>query len=602
MRTPFVLGPTLAALLAVAANSRTAPAPEPNGGPQAPAAADSPRVKLAVLVVFDQMRGDYPEKWKDLFGKGGFVRIQTDGATFTNCYYPYGTTTTGPGHASMLSGTCGDRHGIVNNTWYEGGKSVYCAGSPRYEFVPPPAGKPDGGAEELYAGNPDRMLAETVADTLRAAHPKAKIFGLSLKDRSAILPTGKKPDGAFWFKGRFVTSTYYAERLPAWVERFNASGAADRWFGKEWTRVRTDLDYLKWSGPDDATGEGKGAQMTTGPAKGWSQGRTFPHPMNPPAGPGSDKPNGTYYTALANSGFGNEFLLEFAKECVTAEKLGADDVPDLLVVSFSSNDLIGHTWGPDSQEVLDVTLRSDAAVAELLRFLDEKVGKGQYLVGITADHGVCPLPEVESPYRKGAKAKRVNTRELVKAVEEQLTAKFGAPKGEPGAAKKPAWVEATAFPWIYLNPKVAAAAGKTREEVAKAAAGVLKANPDVARALTRAELEAGFPADDVIGNRMKRSYFPERCGDLCVVLNKWDLPWTPSGTAATLAVPTGTTHGAPYDYDAHVPFLLYGPGISGGSRDERTTPQAMAAVFARWLGVPKPNKAEFPIPSALGEK
>jgi hypothetical protein len=323
--------------------------------------------------------------------------------------------------------------------------------------------------------------------------------------------------------------------------------------------------------------------------------------MSPPAKDGA-KPTGTYYSALANSPFGNDLLVEFAKECVTAEGLGADDVPDLLVVSFSSNDLIGHTWGPDSQEVLDVTLRSDLQVAELLRFLDEKVGKGKYLVGITADHGVCPLPEVDSPYRKGAKAKRVSTRELQKAIDDHLTAKFGAAKGPADSPKKAAWIEATSFPWVHFNPKVASASGTTREELAKAAAEVLRGHPDVGRALTRAELEAGFPADDVVGNRMKRSYHPERCGDLCVVLKEWCLPSSSLGTAPNLSAPTGTTHGAPYDYDTHEPLMLYGPGISGGTQGERTTPQAMAAVFARWLGVPKPNKAEFPITAALGEK
>ena len=231
----------------------------------APPAADKPRVKLAVLVVFDQMRGDYLDKWKPLFGPGGFARLQAEAACFQNCYYPYGTTTTGPGHASMLTGTCGDRHGIVNNNWYDrsAAADVYCAGSTRYKPVPgiPKAAEeePKKDAKPKTVGNPDRLLSETVADVLKRVHgDRAKVFGLSLKDRSAVMPTGKRPDGAYWFEGKFVTSTFYRDALPAWVQAFNAAGEAEKYFGKDWVRFRPDLDYAKLVGPDDGPGEGKG--------------------------------------------------------------------------------------------------------------------------------------------------------------------------------------------------------------------------------------------------------------------------------------------------------------------------------------------------------
>lgn len=555
-------------------------------------AAGQPRVKLAVLVVFDQMRGDYLDKWRPLFAADGFARLQTDGAWFANCHYPYATTTTGPGHASMLSGACGDRHGIINNNWYERGATVYCAGSSRYEMVPPlpPRARDDKSVRE--AGNPDRMLAETVADVLRAAHPRSRVFGLSLKDRSAILPTGKRPDGAFWFTGRFVTSTYYADRLPKWVESFNKSRIADHWFGKEWPHFRPDIDYEKWSGPDVADGEGKGVQVKgkDDPAFGWSQGAAFPHQNTG----GRAKPGSEYSESLANSPFGNELLLEFTKACVTAERLGADDVPDLLVVSFSSNDLIGHTWGPDSQEVLDVTLRSDALMAEFLQFLDAKVGRGQYLLAVTADHGICPT--VQSSVRQGRDAKRIDPAALQNELEKHLTAKFGQPGGakdakDPKATKKPAWVEAAVLPWVYFNPGVVKASGKTTPEVAREASQFLKAHPAVARSFTRGELEPGVPATDAMHRQMQRSYHPARGGDVAIVLKEWYLPGK--------ALDTGTTHGAPYSYDTHVPLLVYGPGIPGGTRSEPTTPQATAAIFARVLGLRLPNKAEFPVPATL---
>ena len=575
MRGPVVL---VLFLAAVAATVGFALWPRKTPSPDTP----HPRVKLAVLVVFDQMRGDYPERWKPLFGEDGFVRLQTEGATFTNCHYPYATTTTGPGHASILSGTCPDRHGIVNNNWFEGGATVYCAGSSRAtNSCPAPRRK----AKDV--GNPERLLAETVADVLRSAHPSAKVFGLSLKDRSAILPTGKRPTGAYWFNGQFVTSTYYADHPHSWVDEFNRAKVADQWFGKDWVRSRDDVDYEKWSGPDKVAGEGKGISVTTrfDPARGWSQGIEFPHPNTG----GRFKPGKEYYESLANSPFGNDLLLEFAKRCVVAEQLGADDVPDLLVVSFSSNDLIGHTWGPDSQEVLDVTLRSDALMADLLSFLDRQVGKDQYLLAVTADHGICPLPEVSRS--KGFDAQRIDPKVIQKDIEDHLTAKFGAPAGPMVSEKKPAWVEAQVFPWIYLNPKVCTAAKRSRADVASAAAEFLSHRPEFARAIPRAELDGVASPEDRIGALARRSFHPDRAGDVYLVLKPYYLP--------SSALGTGTTHGSPYEYDQHVPLLVIGPGVVPGSKSEPTTPQAAAAIFARWLDVRLPKFAEFPVPESL---
>lgn len=581
----------LVAVVAAAVAARVYYGSRPAG--PTPAAGQGPRVRLAVLVVFDQLRGDFLERWKPLFGRDGFNRLMTEGAWFTHCHYAQGTTATGPGHAAMLTGTCPDRHGIINNGWYEGGRVVYCAGSDRYELVPAPLGG-NGRGRGRDIGTPERLTAETLADVLKATHPTAKVFGLSLKDRSAILPTGRQPDGAFWFTSRFVTSTYYADRLPAWVEEFNASGVADRWYGRQWTRFRTDVNYDEHAGPDDAPGEGKGVTVRDGPNKGWSQGVTFPHPMNPPAVE-NDRPGREYYEALANSAFGNDLLAEFAKACVRAEQLGQRDVPDLLVVSFSSNDLVGHTWGPDSHEVLDITLRSDALMAEFLTFLDETVGRGRYILALTADHGVCPL--VEASQARGRDARRVDIRELQRDLDAHLRERLGPPAGSAGASSRSAaWVEAFGepgtFPWVYLNPQTIAAAGKTTDEVARAAAEFLRTRPRVARAYTRAELTAG-PLPDRIGERVRRSYHPERAGDVYVVLHEYDLPSRPTDT--------GTTHGAPYDYDTHVPLIIFGPGVAGGPKDEPTTPQAVAAILARWLGVRPPEQAEFPVPATLGE-
>jgi hypothetical protein len=595
MRPVVALAPlfVLLAGLGTFTAAYTRPAPVP----PAAAADGRPRVKLAVLVMFDQMRGDYLARWRPLLGPDGFARLQSEGAWFTRCLYPYGTTTTGPGHASVLTGTCPDKHGIVNNNWFERGADVYCAADPRYQLYPRPpvATDPKTGRPQRppAGGTPERLLSETVGDVLKQAHgPRARVFGLSLKDRSAILTTGQRPDGAFWFDGRVVTSDYYLERLdrryPRWAETYNHPSLADHWFGagpdKDWVRFRPALDYAALSGPDDAPGEGSGQK----------QGRTFPHPMTG----GLAKPGKAFYDAVATSPYGNAMLLQVAKTCLRLEGLGADDVPDLLVVSFSSNDLIGHTWGPDSQEVLDVTLRADALMADFLRFLDDRVGKGNYVLAVTADHGVCPL--VEASVRKGREAKRVDLIELQKAAEGYLRERFAAGT-TPDPKAKSGWIERFMFPWVYLNPRMVAASGRPREVVADALKRYLATVPDVERAFTRADLAGDFPESDVTGRRVKRACFvprspnqPERCGDVYVVLNKYDLPMKPGST--------GTTHGSPYDYDAHVPLLVYGPGIPGGVRTEPVTPQATAAIFARYLGVRPPADADFPVPMTLEKK
>ncbi len=529
-----------------------------------------PPVKLVVVVYFDQLRGDYLGRWGDLFGDRGFRRLTADGAWFTDCHYPYAVTTTGPGHASGLAGCGGAVHGIINNEWYDrrAGKAVYCAASDRYQFVPPPAPtKPVADAkedtrtaEDKLTGNPDKMLVETTADRVKAAG--GRVFGLSLKDRSAVFPAGHKPDGAYWFTGQFVTSTYYRDTLPPWVTDFNASGTARQWVGKSWAKLRPELDYAARSGPDDAPGEGTGKGGAT------KQGRTFPHPFPPAVG-------GDYYDSLAYSPAGNELLLAFTKACVQAERLGTGDTTDLLSVSFSSNDLIGHTWGPDSQEVLDVTLRSDAIMADLLGFLDAKIGAGKYAVLLTADHGVAPIPPPD---------KRIRPQPLVLAAERFLQATYGKPDG----GERNLWLEALVPPHVYLNHRLLAAKGLKPEEVAGKLAEWLPTLPGVQAAYTPGMF--GRTDFDPLREQVRLCYHPDRGGDVVVVtkpyylIDKYD---------------TGTSHGTPHEYDTHVPLLVLAPGVAGGRRSETVTPLHLAAIASRLLGVPPPAAAQYPVPATL---
>ena len=319
-----------------------------------------PGGKLVVLVVFDQMRGDYPARWAEHFGPGGFERLKKDGAWYSNVHLPYACSSTGPGHASISTGAPPSMHGIIENEWYDRASAarMYCVQPTRpFDIVPPaPKGTASRGSEAGFS--PERLLVETVGDRLQAASANNRVVSLSLKDRTTVLMGGKKPTAAYCFDtrdGLFHTGAYYRDAVHPWVAEFNASGKANERIGKEWTRFRADLDYEKLSGRDDAVGE------STGIADGdFSQKRFFPHPF--PAKPQFDKRPKPYYACIEASPAGNELLFELVKKAIAAENLGNGEGTDFLCVSFSSNDLIGHLWGPDSQEVLDITLRSDKMI------------------------------------------------------------------------------------------------------------------------------------------------------------------------------------------------------------------------------------------------
>ena len=567
------------------------------GGP--PPVLDSGKPKLVVMVVFDQMRGDYPERWRTLFGNDGFNRIRREGATFTNCRYPYGSTTTGPGHASLLSGCGPETHGIINNEWYDvrEGADVNCAESTRYQRVPrakavveeappikkdpdaklPVVPKPDSDPPRnriVGVGAPDRLLAPTLGDVVReVSGGKGRVVGLSFKDRSAVLTPGRKADSAYWLDssdGSVVTSTYYRDSLPKWVSEFNARKIPDKWFGRDWIRLNGQLDYVRYSGPDDAIGEGKGSK----------QGLIFPHPTDG----GLTKPGRNFYEALYNSAYGNDFLLEFAKTAIVEEKLGQNAHTDLVTISFSSNDAVGHCWGPDSQEVLDTTLRSDLVVAELLKFLDEKIGKGQYLLALSADHGICPLPEVS--VKKGIAAERVNLKAMLIAAEEHLSAKFGRPDS-PDAKKPIRWIEGGGYPWIWLNRKQISDRKLDAQAVADELAAFLQLQPGIHRTMTRPQLEGHIESSDEIGRLMKVGYFAERSGDVGVILKEYHLPSSGKITE------TGTTHGSVWDYDRHVPLMVFGMGVKAGVRTDAITPMHAAAILATGAGLPMPKMAKY---------
>ncbi len=436
--------------------------------------------------------------------------------------------------------------------------------------APPKAPKKDAAAVETETkrlrkggGTPELLLAPTIADALKdGTAGKGRVFALSLKDRSAVLPGGRRPDGCYWFDsvdGKFVTSTYYRDRVHPWIEAINTERYADSWFGKKWDYLKPDLDYVKWSGPDNVKGE----------AGGYGQGRTFPHPMDG----GLTAPGKNYYDSVTTSPMGNDLLLEVVKRAIDAEKLGAGATSDLLLVSFSSNDLVGHSWGPDSQEVLDMTLRTDRIVASLLKYLDQKVGPGKYTLTLSADHGICPLPEVASA--QGKTAGRAILKEFLAGAEEFLSKTFEGAK--PKA--KGNWIEDYIEESFYLNKAAIKAAGVEQAKVEEALATWVKTCSFVQTAYTRTRLLQGPIENDPIGQRVRRSFYSERSGDVMVVLKPYYLMSSRS---------TGTTHGSPHPYDTHVPLMVFGPHLKPGIRADAVTPQACAPILAHALGIKAP--------------
>jgi hypothetical protein len=555
---------------------RAAPSSRQPGSPDNPNAGQ-PAGKLVVLVVFDQMRGDYIARWGEYFSPGGFERAKRDGVWYSNVEIPYACTSTGPGHASLATGAPPAVTGIIENEWWDrkAGERVYCCQPTRpYELVPPlPAGgqKPTRGADTGFS--PERLLAETVGDRLKdATGGKGRVFSLSIKDRTAVLMGGKKPDGVYCFDtrdGMFHTGAFYREQALPWVGVFDAGKPANGWFGQKWDRLRPDLDYAKITGSaDDAAGEAVGFN---------GQGRTFPHPFMGKL----SKPEKAYYEAVECSPAGNELLLEFAKKAINGENLGQQKTTDLLCLSFSSTDMVGHQWGPDSWEVFDVTLRADKVVADLLDFLDTAVGKDRYTVVLSADHGVCPLPE----QKKFPTARRLPVNDVLVPLGKALDEKFGVPADGPTR-----WFEATdakdqdrVWPWVYLHHRAILARGLKPEDVAEYARDWLAGRDDFETAFTGAQLErTEFPAGS-FGAKAKLAYHPDRCGDVIVIPKPGVLVTGYSG---------GTNHGSPQPYDSHVPVLAVGAGIPAlGKQDKKVSSLIVAPILAKSLGIDAPKDA-----------
>jgi predicted AlkP superfamily pyrophosphatase or phosphodiesterase len=522
--------------------------------PAGPVRAQSapPRPRLVVMFVVDQLRPDYLERFRRFFGTGGFERLMREGAVMAQARHAHAITKTCPGHATIATGTYANVNGMIVNEWFD-------AANRRIEnCVHDPAARLIG--VDLEGRSPKNLIGSTIGDVLRLhTQGRSRVITVSSKDRSAIVLGGHLAEAAYWLEDTlFVTSTYYRRDLPEWVRRFNASGAVTAYFGKVWDRVLPVQAYADLA-PDDDPAERNESGL----------GRTFPHRL----GDGESRPGPQYVGALEYSPFENELVIAFAMEALRNERLGQDSVTDILGISLASNDYVGHAYGPDSHEILDVTYRTDRLLERFFTFLDREVGLANTLIVLTADHGVAPLPEVMNRMNPRSGAKRIDMTLLSAAATAALDAEYGAQLGS--------WILHHDGPYIYLDETLLALRGIVIEDAERTVKNALARRPEVFAAYTKSELrrlrDAGQLSDVLL------SFHPERSGNILYIT----APYVVETEHAQ-----GAEHGQPWSYDTHVPMIWLGPWVRAGTYHTELFVADIAPTLAAILGIDRPAGAK----------
>ncbi len=476
--------------------------------------------KLVLGIVIDQFRYDYINRFHKDFN-GAFKRFFEQGAVFTNAHQDHFPTVTAIGHATFMTGATPAVSGIVNNEWYDraSGKNVTSVSDDATQLL----------GSEGRGSSPRRLLTSTIGDELKISGHKSKVIGMSIKDRAAILPAGHAADGAYWFDGRtgnFVSSTFYFPELPGWVKNFNQSRIPDKYLSAEWKSLDSSQVFRKM-----------------------------------PATPGPQ-----LYNGLEATPFGNDLLEAFAERAIDAEQLGQHSDTDVLTVSFSSNDYVGHAKGPDSPEVRDISLRTDRLLMKLLDYVDSKVGAGNTLVVLTADHGVAPVPEVNE--ERKMPGGRLSEPDLFQAVQTALSSRFGEGK----------WIVGNSGPTMYLNRELVKEKNLDEAEVERVGANAVRALPNIFRVYTRHQLINGMVPDDRFSQRVQNGFYAGRSGDI-----------TPLPNPYYLYEAHGTSHGTPFSYDTHVPVIFMGPTITPGLYSNEIAVNDIAPTLATILEIEIPS-------------
>jgi predicted AlkP superfamily pyrophosphatase or phosphodiesterase len=507
--------------------------------------------RLVLFVVVDQLRPDVAEQVRSRFGPGGFRRVMEAGTWFSEARCGHFPTLTSVGHAVLFTGAATAEHGIAANDWadLETGERVYSLEDPAHTII--------GRAPRPHEGSSPRLLGSTtIGDELvLASAGRSRVFAVSLKDRAAILGAGRMGK-AFWFatdSGEFVSSTFYYPSTPDWVAAWNGSKPADRLAGRSWELAEDAAAYRR-AGADDRPAE-----------KGYKTlGRTFPHAL-----PG--EPGPALYDLLTYTPFGDELTVDFVEALLEREGLGQGPGTDLLVVGLTATDFIGHAFGPASLEYEDQVLRLDRLLARLFASADRRSGSGGTLIVLASDHGVDDVPEAWAA--KGWDAGRLDTEAIRGRLNAALRKRFRVSSDLVSCFWTPAF---------FLDRKAAAAAGLAIEDVAAAAAELVRSEPGVAWALTRTELLTGRVPDVPLLESVRSSVHPRRTGDV-VVIQK------PHWYLYEDAVKYSAMHGSPYAYDFRVPLGFAGPGVPAGRVSRAVDVRDVAPTVCALLGIAPPS-------------
>lgn len=511
---------------------------------------DLKRPKLVVGIVVDQMRYDYLTRFYKRYGDGGFKRLMKDGFNCTNNHYNFVPTYTAPGHASIYTGTSPMNNGIIGNNWYDkvAGEMIYNASDNR---VLPVGTLSDDGKMSPY-----RMLTSTVTDELELhTQGRAKVIGVSIKDRGAILPAGHAADAAYWYRGSdegtFISSSFYMDQLPQWVKKFNDNNPSEQYV-REWNTLFPLNTYVA-SGSDlnDFEKAPRGKETAT-----------FPYDL-----PQLMEKNGGF-SLLKGTPYGNSLVADFAIAALNNEQMGLDDIPDFLAVSFSSTDYVGHQYGVNSVELEDTYLRLDLEIERLLNELDQQVGNGNYTVFLTADHGAVNNPAYLQS--QGVNAGYMDSKKLEEYLKEHLKKDLG----------NETYIKDISNNQIFLDYEKLNAARLEASYVQEYLAQLLINYPQIDKVFTREALTNNDFTNGV-GALIQNGFHHKRSGDVVFVLEPGVIVYSK----------TGSTHGSPQSYDTHVPLLFYGLGIHKGRTTNRTHIIDIAPTISSLLKISFPNGA-----------
>jgi len=511
---------------------------------------NSNTTKLVVGIVVDQMRYDYLTRFWHRYGEGGFKRLVNEGFTCKNHHFNYAPTSTGPGHASVYTGTTPAVHGIIGNDWYDkvSDKEVYVASDERYESV----------GTESNAGkmSPHRMLTTTITDQNRLhTQFRGKTIAVAVKDRGAVLPGGHTANAAYWFEGgengNWITSNFYMEALPKWVQEYNSSNAVEA-YKKPWTTLLPISSYDE-SGDDQNIYEGRfRGEATT----------TFPHDL-----PKLWDTNGAT-SILRSTAYGNSITTDFALAVLKNEDLGTDAATDFLAVSFSSTDYVGHMYGVNSVEVQDTYLRLDQDLARMLSALDAKVGVGNYTVFLSADHGAVHVPAFLADQK--IPAGYLDFKEMRKKFDTFLNYRFGTTD----------IVKAISNYQVFLDHKLIDNLDIDLADFQEEIALELLGYENIDKVFTGTQLwQNNYTQSSGMAHLIQKGWNQKRSGDVVFVQKPGFISYPK----------TGSTHGSPMIYDTHVPLIFYGNGVKKGATTARTEIPDIAPTLAVMLGIAFPN-------------